>query len=74
MIKKFNEYAGQEMDREEWPSAPTIPSKTATDREKIEMIKDLYVDCDRGKISHEEMMSKLGEILGSNRNFPGTRI
>lgn len=73
MIKKFNEYASEEIDREEWPSAPDVKSsQNLTDREKIEMVKSLFDDCDCGKISPEDLVSKLGNILGRNKTFPGS--
>lgn len=68
MIKKFNEYVGGEIDREEWPSAPDVKtSQNLTDREKIEMIKDLY----RDRISPEDLVSKIGDILDVDKKFPG---
>ena len=71
MIKKFNEYASEEIDRGEWPSAPDLKSsQNLTDREKIETIKNLYIDCEDGRISPEDMVSKLGNILDVARQPP----
>lgn len=71
MVKKFNEYLDSEMDRKDWPGAPEIDTRPKTDREKIQMIQNLYLDLDSGRISSDEMLSKLGDILGTNKSFPG---
>lgn len=73
MIKKFNElYGGEEQDRESWPNAPRIPKPNKSPKEKNEMIKNLFINVDKGEMTHEEFFKSVGEILQINNRFPGT--
>jgi len=71
-MKKFNEYFNDEMDRKEWPGAPEL-KPSMTDKEKLYALIDIYHQCDRGKISPEEMFSQMGEVIGVNKTFPGSK-
>ena len=73
-IKKFNElYGGEEMDRGDWKEAPEVVPVKKTDKQKIDMIRDLYLDLEEGKMSLEEFSKGVKNILDiSSRNFPGS--
>ena len=76
MIRKFNELygGGGDTDRGDWPSSPEVPI-VRSDREKISLIRDLFIDLDSEELSSDEFISKIREILSiSEREFPGTKI
>ncbi len=73
-IKKFNELYGSdtEVDRSEWPNAPEIPDLVKSDKEKISLINNLYLDMKSNRISSDNFIKEVGEILSiHNDDFPG---
>ncbi len=74
MIKKFNElYGGEDIDRSDWPNAPIISDKIKSDREKLALINNLYLDLESNRISQEEFVSGVKNTLGiSDGNFQGS--
>jgi hypothetical protein len=74
MIKKFNElYGGEEMDRNDWPNAPKVANPERSDKEKLSMINNLYFDLESEKISSDDFINGVRNILSvSDRKFQGT--
>ncbi len=70
MIKKFNEYAGEEISREEWPNAPVLDKRPLSDREKLKEVEDVYFQWQSGKIEGEDAMNKISDLIGVNKEFP----